>query len=90
VLDIAIPLEPNGMEVGTAGLDTLLELQQQHPDHPAIHNPIIRSMWSQDLFGPRYQAIIQRVPRERWCSREVPVSELYTLIEKTFAANKCT
>jgi hypothetical protein len=90
VLDIAIPLEPNGMEVGTAGLDTLLELQQQHPDHPAIHNPIIRSMWSQDLFGPRYQAIIQRVPRERWCSREVPVSELHALIEKTFAANQST
>ncbi len=88
VLDISIPLEPNGIEVGTAGLDTLLELQNQYPQHPAISNPIIRSMWSQDLFGPRYQALIQRVPRERWCSREVPVSELRALIEKTLSSNQ--
>lgn len=84
ILDIAIPMQPNGPEDNTAGLDVLIELQKEYPDHKAIHNPIIRSMWSPDLFGPRYHTITESVPAlRRWCSREVPVAELKALIDET-------
>lgn len=79
VLDITMPMVPFGSEVKTAGLDVLLDLQNANPDHEAIQNPIIRSMWDRDFFGPKYEQI--NVKFENWLSRETPIAELIGLIK---------
>jgi CheY-like chemotaxis protein len=82
ILDISMPMEPNGEEIKTAGLDVLIELQQKYPEHPAIQNPIVRSMWEvDDFFGPKYKSV--NVSDARWCSRNIPSAELLELIEAT-------
>lgn len=84
ILDISMPMEQNGEEIKTAGLDVLVELQNEEKfrNHPAIQNPIVRSMWEQeDFFGPRYEKV--NVHDERWCSRNIPSAELLELIEET-------
>jgi CheY-like chemotaxis protein len=80
ILDINLPLDPNGPEVRTAGLDVLLKLQKENPEHFAIQNPIVRSMWNRKLFGDKYKNV--NVKPEMWKSREAPLAELAELIRQ--------
>jgi CheY-like chemotaxis protein len=79
ILDIEMPMTPNGRKISTAGLDVLLELQRQYPSHPAIQNPIIRSMWNREVFNetPLRHATIAV---EHWIPRITPLAELLDLI----------
>ena len=82
ILDISMPMEQNGEEIKTAGLDVLIELQQKFTENPAIKNPIVRSMWEkEDFFGTKYKNV--NVLDDRWCSRNIPCAELLELIEST-------
>ena len=82
ILDISMPIEPDGEEVKTAGLDMLIELQKGYPKHPGIQNPIVRSMWEkEDFIGTKYKQV--KVSDERWCSRNITSAELINLIETT-------
>lgn len=83
LLDIAMPIHRVGPEDNTAGLDALLELRKAHPKHLAIHKPIIRSMWNRELFGSRYQVLIDSIPEMRWRSRDTPLVELLALVKTT-------
>jgi CheY-like chemotaxis protein len=81
IMDINMPMERNGPEKRTVGMDVLLKLQKEYMDHPAIQNPIVRSMWSRNLFtGDRYRGV--KVKEEMWKSREAPIAELSALIKK--------
>lgn len=82
IVDISMPMEPGQEEIKTAGLDVLMELQEEFPGHPAIQNPIIRSMWDRgDFKNSRYENA--NVADGRWCSRNVTIAKLLELIENT-------
>lgn len=84
VLDISMPYEPGGVESRTAGLEALLHLQENYPDHPAVQNPIVRSMLERsDFKGTKLDAV--RVDPRRWVSRNYTNASMLKLISEVAA-----
>jgi CheY-like chemotaxis protein len=80
LLDISMPMAPGGPESKTAGLDVLLQLQEEHPGHAAIASPIVRSMWIPDDF--KDWPPFKRLKYGGWVSRNEPTASLLDMIEK--------
>jgi CheY-like chemotaxis protein len=80
LLDIAMPMVPGGAESTTAGLDVLLQLQEEHPGHTAIAQPIVRSMWIPEDF--KDWPLFKIVTYGGWVSRNEPTASLLDMIEK--------
>ncbi|MFO1093472.1 MAG: hypothetical protein U0992_09190 [Planctomycetaceae bacterium] len=81
VLDISMPISRGEMEVRTAGLEVLLALQNEHPHHTAIQNPIVRSMWERSEFqNTRFDAVT--VAPDHWVGRSEPIASILSRIEE--------
>ena len=81
ILDISMPRRAGDRESKTTGLDVLLKLQSDYPEHIGIQHPIVRSMWGREDFRdtPYVRA---KVDDKHWVSRNMPSASLLDLIEK--------